>query len=146
MVPGFYLKYANFGFKMSSQVKSDPAILTGSKKRSWSQNLRSLSQKTKNRGNNALSRRFGRQPFQPILAMYLCTGASRMARPSRPGPCLDFGFQYCLIRNNWSRKIGVEYWALPGSKFAVASLQSRCSAGPGGTRGAGGANPPCDFS
>ena len=22
------------------------------------------------------------------------------ARPPRPGPCLDFGFQYALIRNN----------------------------------------------
>ena len=34
---------------------------------------------------------------------------------SRSGPCLDFGFQYTLIRNNWSKKFGVEYWALPGS-------------------------------
>ena len=38
----------------------------------------------------------------------------QLARPSRPEPCLDFGFQYALIRNNWSNKIGVEYWALPG--------------------------------
>ena len=30
-------------------------------------------------------------------------------------PCLDFGFQYALIRNNWSKKFGVEYWTLPGS-------------------------------
>ena len=30
-------------------------------------------------------------------------------------PCLDFGFQYALIRNNWSKKFGVEYWALPCS-------------------------------
>ena len=29
--------------------------------------------------------------------------------------CLDFGFQYTLIRNSWSKKFGVEYWALPGS-------------------------------
>ena len=55
MVPGFYLKYAVFGFKMSSEVKFDPAILTGLKKRSWSQNLRSLSQKTKIWCNNALT-------------------------------------------------------------------------------------------
>ena len=40
MVPAFYLKYAVLGFKMSSLVKSDPTILTGSKKGSWSQNLR----------------------------------------------------------------------------------------------------------
>ena len=61
---GFYLKYANFGFKMSSQVKTDPAILKGLKKRSWSQNLRSLSQKTKIWCNNAVSRRFGKYSFQ----------------------------------------------------------------------------------
>ena len=35
--------------------------------------------------------------------------------PPSPGPFLDFGFQYALIRNNRSKKIGVEYWALPGS-------------------------------
>ena len=33
------------------------------------------------------------------------------------GPCLDFGFQYALIRNNRSKKIGVEYWTLPGSNL-----------------------------
>ena len=41
------------------------------------------------------------------------TGAPRLARP--PRFCLDFGFQYALIRNNWSKKFGVEYWAFPGS-------------------------------
>ena len=50
MVPGFYLgfylKYAIFEFKMSSQEKSTPAILTGSKKHGCSQNLKSLTQKT----------------------------------------------------------------------------------------------------
>ena len=40
---------------------------------------------------------------------------TQLARPTRPGPCLDFGFQYALIRNNRSKKFGVEYWALPGS-------------------------------
>ena len=30
-----------------------------------------------------------------------------MARPPKPGPCLDFGYQYALIRNNRSTKIGV---------------------------------------
>ena len=38
-----YLKYAVLTSKMSSWVKSDPPILTGSRKRSWSQNLRSIS-------------------------------------------------------------------------------------------------------
>jgi hypothetical protein len=42
------------------------------------------------------------------------TGAPRLARPPRPEPCLDFGFQYAFIRNNWSKKFGVEYRALPG--------------------------------
>ena len=42
-------------------------------------------------------------------------GWQGLARPRRPGPCLDFGFQYVLIRNNQSKKCGVEYWALHGS-------------------------------
>ena len=45
------------------------------------------------------------------------TGAPRLAKPPRPGPCLDFAFQYDLIRNNQSKKFGVEYWALPGSNL-----------------------------
>ena len=49
-------KYAIFGSKMSSQVKTDPAIITGLKKHSWSQNLKSLAQKTKIWHNNVLSR------------------------------------------------------------------------------------------
>ena len=51
MVHGFYLGFdlpnAVFDFQMSSQVKSDPADLTGLKKQSWSQNMGSLAQKTK---------------------------------------------------------------------------------------------------
>ena len=42
-------------------------------------------------------------------------GPPRLARPPRPGPCLDFGFQYALIRNNQTKKFGVEYKALPDS-------------------------------
>ena len=64
MVPAFYLKYAVLGFKMSSLVKSDPVDLTGSKRQSWSQNLRSLSQKTKVLTNNVLTRRFGKYSFE----------------------------------------------------------------------------------
>ena len=47
MVPAFYPKYAIFGSHLCSRVKSDPVDLTASKKRSWSQNLKSLAQKTK---------------------------------------------------------------------------------------------------
>ena len=46
---------------------------------------------------------------QPAMA-----GPPRLARPPRPGPCLNVGFQYPLIRNNLSKKFAVEYWALPG--------------------------------
>ena len=55
--------------------------------------------------------------FMSVLYCHpsLSSGPPRLARPPRPGPCLDFGFQYALIRNNRSKKIGVEYWALPGS-------------------------------
>ena len=53
---GLYLKCAVFEFKMSSQVKSDSAIFTGLKKHGWSQNLKSLAQKTENWHNNVLSR------------------------------------------------------------------------------------------
>ena len=52
------LKYAVFEFKMSSWVKSDPAILTGSKKRSWSQKMGSLAQKTKKLQANELKSLF----------------------------------------------------------------------------------------
>ena len=45
----------------------------------------------------------------------LLAGVPRLARPPMPGPCLDFEFQYPLIRYNRSKKLGVEYWALPGS-------------------------------
>ena len=40
---------------------------------------------------------------------------ARQWRKARFGPCLDFGFQNALIRNNWSKKFWVEYWTLPGS-------------------------------
>ena len=43
------------------------------------------------------------------------TGVPRLTRPPRPGPCLDFGFQYALIRNNQPKKIGVEHRTLTSS-------------------------------
>ena len=65
----------------------------------------------------------------------LLPGAPRLARPPRPGPCLDFGFQYARIRNNRSKKIWGRILGLACLKFAVASLLSitwplffRCSA------------------
>ena len=60
MVPGFYVIYAVYEFKMSSKVKSDPIILRGSKKPTWSQNFICLTWKTKNRGNNQVTSRFGK--------------------------------------------------------------------------------------
>ena len=54
---------------------------------------------------------------KPNVLYFVSTGAPRLARPPRPGPCLDFGFQYALIRNNQSKKFGVEYWTLPGSNW-----------------------------
>ena len=50
------------------QMKPLPPILTGSKKRSWSQNLKSLAQKTKIWHNYVFSRRFGKYSFRTILS------------------------------------------------------------------------------
>ena len=50
------------------------------------------------------------------------TGTPRLARPPRPGPCLDFGFQYTLIRNNWLKKNGGRILGLAWHKFAAATL------------------------
>ena len=61
-----YLKYAVLTFKMSSLVKFDPVDLTASRKHSWSQNLKSLPQKTKIWHNYVFSRRFGKYSF-PIV-------------------------------------------------------------------------------
>ena len=44
-----------------------------------------------------------------------CPGPPRQGRQARFDPCLDFGLQYALIRNNRSKNFGVEYWTLPGS-------------------------------
>ena len=43
-----------------------------------------------------------------------CSRAATFGKAQRPEPCLDFGFQYAFIRNNRSKRFGVEYWALPG--------------------------------
>ena len=42
-------------------------------------------------------------------------GAPWLARLPRPGPCLDFGLQYALIRNNWP-KFAVAHKGLKLSK------------------------------
>ena len=38
-------------------------------------------------------------------------GSPKLARPPRPGP--RFWVSIRFIRNDGSKKIGVEYWALP---------------------------------
>ena len=53
----------------------------------------------------------------------LLTGPPRLARPPRPGPCLDFGFQDALTRNNWSKKNWDRILGLAWLKFTVASLR-----------------------
>ena len=50
---------------------------------------------------------------------------SGLARPQRPGLCLDSGFQYALIQNNRSKEFGVEYWVLPGSNTLWHSCNSQ---------------------
>ena len=47
-----------------------------------------------------------------------------LVRPPRPGPCLDFGFQYVLIKKsgqkNWGRVLGLVWLKLV--KFTAAPL------------------------
>ena len=50
-----------------------------------------------------------------IRFCFMLAGPPWQGRQARFGPCLDFGFQYALIRNNRSQIFGVEYWTLPGS-------------------------------
>ena len=60
--------------------------------------------------------KFGSRWCHPLLDMPTAiTGPPRQAMQARLRPCLDLGFQYALIRNNWSKIFGVEYWTLPGS-------------------------------
>ena len=54
-------------------------------------------------------------------------GAPWLARPPRPGPCLDFGFQYTIIRNNWPKEICGRILGLAWLKFVVAPLGPFCS-------------------
>ena len=60
---------SHFGVQNVKLGKCDPVDLTGLKRQSWSQNLRSLSQKTKKRGNNAVTRRFGKYSFYLVLCL-----------------------------------------------------------------------------
>ena len=55
----------------------------------------------------------------PMVGIGLWSEQPWQARQARFGPCLDFGFQYTLIRNNRSKNFGIEYWTLPGSNSAV---------------------------
>ena len=45
-----------------------------------------------------------------------------LLRPLRPGSCLNFGFQYALMRNNRSKKIWGRIFGLVWLKLAVAAL------------------------
>ena len=47
-----------------------------------------------------------------ISWLWKCEYKSVPPRQPRFDPCLDFGFQPTLMRNNWSKKIVVEYWTL----------------------------------
>ena len=47
------------------------------------------------------------------VALILRVILNRMA--DRFDPCLDFRFQYALIRSNWPKTFEVEYWTLSGS-------------------------------
>ena len=47
---------------------------------------------------------------------------SGLPRQARFCPCLDFGFQYALIRNKWSKKIRGRILDLASLKFAMAAL------------------------
>ena len=49
-------------------------------------------------------------------------GPPQQARQSRFGPCIDFVFQYALIRNNWSKKIWGKIFDLAWLKNGVAAL------------------------
>jgi hypothetical protein len=64
---------------------------------------------------DALARSASSNPPLPtalIKRVNLCSaGPPWLARPPRPGACLDFGFQYAQTTG---QKIRVEYWALSG--------------------------------
>ena len=45
---------------------------------------------------------------EKLVNQKLCNTAGQ-PRQRRFGPCLDFGFQYALIRNNRSKIFGLEY-------------------------------------
>ena len=47
----------------------------------------------------------------------LYSRATTAGKAPRPGPCLDLGFQYALIRNNRSKEFGVEYFFLASVLF-----------------------------
>ena len=50
------------------------------------------------------------------------TGAPRLAKPLRPGPCLDFRFQYALTRKKPVKKFWGRISGLVWLKFAVEPL------------------------
>ena len=71
-----------------------------------------------------LSKALSLENFRKIKLFLATSGPPRQARQARFGPCLDFGFQYTLIRNNRSKKFGVEYWTLLGRNSPWRTLGS----------------------
>ena len=67
-----------------------------------------------------------------LVSVSFNTVLQQLTRPSRPGPCLDFGFQYAFIRKNRPNKFGVAFRVLPGSKLrwwpCIVSIEQEKSA------------------
>jgi hypothetical protein len=119
------------GTPMGGQVSSQPSSrLTSPAVSSSSRLSPGLSTPTGLGGgpNNVPTARVMPISSSSMPSRYYFMGPLWLARPPRPGPCLDFGFQYALIRNR-SKKMGVEYWALPRSNspwrpcFRITFLQ-----------------------
>ena len=114
------------GTPMGGQVSSQPSSrLTSPAVSSSSRLSPGLSTPTGLGGgpNNVPTARVMPISSSSMPSRYYFTGPLWLARPLRPGPCLDFGFQYALIRNNRSKKFGVlRILGLAWLKFAMAPL------------------------
>ena len=63
------------------------------------------------------------EPIFSILSILKLLVASQGSQ-ARFGPCLDFGYQYALIRNNQSKKICGRILDLAWLKFTMAALNT----------------------
>ena len=57
-------------------------------------------------GNTAKVGEGGVKMTEKLIMFFMADGLPCLARPPRPGPYLDFGFQYALIRYNRSKNLG----------------------------------------